>query len=123
MKKSTSKQAPRNIFFVDVWSIKISLILFVVNAFFITFVLLIKNHLPPELPIFYGFGEGEKQLVPNHGLMYPFILSGGLIIVNLGISFLTANKIVKQFLITTSFIVVIFSIVTVYKVISLVGSF
>ena len=102
---------------------KTAAVLFVLNLILAVFVFLLNKRLPPELPILYGYSEGEKQLVSSRELVLPFVASGLIVVLNFIVTLLSKNKFVRLVLIATSFIAVIFSIVTVYKVISVVGNF
>lgn len=89
----------------------------------ILLVLIIKFKLPPEVPLYYGLAEGSEQLSQTLGLTIPGAISIGVTLVNYLIAFLTKNKFLQKIVITTAFCVSFLSIITVVKIVLLVGSF
>ncbi|OGM20674.1 hypothetical protein A2955_04860 [Candidatus Woesebacteria bacterium RIFCSPLOWO2_01_FULL_37_19] len=100
--------------------LRLSFILSLVN---IVVVLLIKNFLPPQIPLYYGLAEGQEQLSGTLGLVVPGILSLSLTSVNTIIMFFVKDNFIKQTLIISSLVVTIFATITTLKIILLVGSF
>ena len=89
----------------------------------ILIVIIVKNNLPPEVPLFYGLVKGPEQLTSSLGLIIPGVIS--LIITTLTVCLVIFlnNKFLQQTLILSSFAVSVFSIITTIKIILLVGSF
>lgn len=83
-------------------------------------VLILRNSLPPEVPIFYGRPVGEAQLTKTLGLTIPPLISIAILGVNLTISILTTEVFVKKILIVTGFVSSLLTTITVIKVIFLV---
>ena len=48
----------------------------------IAIIILLKEHIPPQVPLFYGTVEGEDQLVPTLGLTIPGFLALIIIVIN-----------------------------------------
>ncbi len=89
----------------------------------ILFVIISQNNLPPEVPLFYGFSEGEKQLSQKWGLLIPGAISLIIILFNLILSAMIKNKFLKETLSMTSFVVSFLFLITVFKIVLLVGFF
>lgn len=86
-------------------------------------VLVARNYLPPEVPLFYGKPVGEEQLVPNLGLL---IVPGILlltVITNTVLSVVTNEPFLKKTLIFSALFVTIIAAITIFKIIFLVGFF
>ena len=84
--------------------LRLSFILSLVN---IVVVLLIKNFLPPQIPLYYGLAEGQEQLSGTLGLVVPGILSLSLTSVNTIIMFFVKDNFIKQTLIISSLLLTI----------------
>jgi hypothetical protein len=95
----------------------------ILNSLNFVAVLVLQKNLPPQVPLFYGLTEGEQQLTSSLGLLIPSVYSFCLIIVNTTLSILLNNDFLKKILNTTSFIISLLSIITVAKIIYLVGYF
>ena len=93
-----------------------------INLLAILFVFVFSQNIPPEVPLLYGLPRGEEQLVPKFFLILP--TAAALIIVILAA--LTSIKIkdlfVKQIFLGTSIVITTLAIMTVVKIINLVGS-
>lgn len=95
-----------------------------INVFLVFVVLLLrKNNLPPEVPLFYGLPQGESQIVPSYLLAVPSLFSIIVIFVNTLISLLITNTFLKKSIIISSFVVTVLSVLTTLKIIFLIGSF
>ncbi len=86
-------------------------------------VLLMKNNLPPQVPLFYGFTESEQQLTTSFGLLIPGVFSFLLTLGNVIFSIFIKNNYLKKILSITSFTISLLSLITVIKIIFLVGFF
>lgn len=95
----------------------------ILNIINIAVVLILKNKLPPEVPLFYGLAEGEEQLTTNSGLIFPGALSGGIVLINLALAAFSENSFLRQTLIVSGLGVSVLSLITVVKIIFLVGPF
>ena len=95
----------------------------VLNVLSLIAILLLQNNLPPQVPIFYGFAEGEQQLSETFGLLLPNAYSLGIILINFIFSIFIENEFLKKILSITSFTISLLSVITVVKIIFLVGYF
>lgn len=84
--------------------------------------LIFQRNLPPEIPLFYGLAEGPEQLSNSLGLVIPSILSLVFLIINASLTFFVENNFLKQTLIIVAFAAALFSTITTFKIIFLVGS-
>ena len=85
-------------------------------------VILFQNHLPPELPLFYGLAKGSEQLGSSLQLTIPGIIALSITIVNFILALFINNNFLRQMLILSAFAVSVFSLITVIKIALLVGS-
>ncbi len=93
------------------------------NLFLIALILTARNFIPPEIPLFYGLPEGERQLAPSLLLVIPTSLTAIFTIMNFIICKKSSNIFIKQL---SAYILIplnFFSIIAVIKIILLVGSF
>ena len=93
------------------------------NLLLIAVIFLIKNFLPPEIPLFYGLPEGQDQLGSVYLLALPCIISTGIIFLNILLGTLVKDEFLVKILCLTGIASAFFSIVTTLKIIFLVGSF
>lgn len=96
---------------------------FILNLFNLTIVLVMQKNLPPQVPLFYGFTESEQQLTTSLGLIIPGIYSLSLVLLNTILTILIKNDFLKKTLSTASFTISLLSLVTVLKIVFLVGFF
>jgi len=89
----------------------------------IVVVLILKDNLPPQVPLFYGLALGEEQLVSTNWLTIPSILSLSIIGINAFLSAFFENLFIKQTLVFGAFAVSLLSVITTVKIIFLLGSF
>jgi len=93
------------------------------SLFLALIVLVVRNYLPPEVPLFYGKPVGEEQLIPNLGLL---IVPGVLLLIiftNTVLSVITNKPFLKKALIISALFVTIVAAITIFKIIFLVGFF
>jgi len=102
------------------WLIAATLIF---NIIIISLVFILKNKLPPELPLFYGLPEGEEQLAPTLTLSLPSAISISILIFNTALSLLIDNEFLRKTLVASAFVASFFSIIATFKIFLLVGSF
>jgi hypothetical protein len=93
------------------------------NLLVIAGVFLIKNFLPPEVPLFYGLPEGQEQLSSVYLLALPSVISIGLIFLNILLGILVKDEFITKILCLTGIASAFFAIVTTFKIVFLVGSF
>jgi hypothetical protein len=100
----------------------------IILSFFINIIgagsvfLIRKNFLPPEVPLFYGFPEGESQITTSINLVLPFIFSITVISINIILASFIKDEFLKKTLILSSLVTTFFSLITILKIIFLVGS-
>jgi hypothetical protein len=86
-------------------------------------ILLFKGILPPQVPLFYGLPVGEARLASTLGFLIAPGVSFLIVIINTLASVFVSDLFYKKTLIISSFFVSILVIITVLKVIFLVGTF
>ena len=95
----------------------------ILNISSVVFVLIIKNHLPPVVPLYYGLAKSEGQLASQTQLLIPNIASFMILATNILVSLITDNDFIEKILVVSAFAVSILSTITVIKIVFLVGSF
>jgi hypothetical protein len=93
-----------------------------INLILIVAVLVLKNNLPPQVPLLYGLAEGEEQLVPRILLTLPSLAAIIITSINFGLSFLVKDAFIKKILLATPIVVTFLATITCLKIIFLVGS-
>lgn len=86
-------------------------------------ILLLKSHIPPQVPLFYGLPEGEGQLTTTMGLTIPSFVALAIIVINTILATIFENNFVRNSLVLTCFAVTLFATITTVKILLLVGSF
>lgn len=87
------------------------------------FVFLLRDSLPPQVPLFYGQAEGETQLAPWWMLTLPSFTSVSISLLNFILAVFVSDEFLKKVLLVTSVACAFFAIITTVKIIFLVGSF
>ena len=101
--------------------IRYLILLVFINILTISTVLVLKNKIPPQVPLFYGYARGDAQLTNPNGLILPNAISLIFIILNSIISYFINSDYLKKVLIISSFIATLLASITVIKIIFLVG--
>lgn len=78
--------------------------------------------LPPEIPIFYGLPKTSDQLGRSFYILLPSLVSISIVIVNSLVAIKIESQHQKRALAFTTLLVSILSMITTYKIVSLVGS-
>jgi len=96
---------------------------YIINILLLLFLVSILNFLPPQLPFLYGMPYGEDQLISGS-----YIISGplaGILItsLNLVLARLTREGLIKRVLEASSFVISFLILVTVVKIVLLIGFF
>lgn len=115
---STSKDYAENIPLIKVSYLGVG-----ISFLSILFVLLGRNNLPPEVPLFYGLAKGEEQLVKTMALAIPSVSSIIIISINTTLSYFLKNNLLQKTLVLAGLAASIFTTITTIKIIFLVGSF
>ena len=85
--------------------------------------LLVQGNLPPVVPLLYGLPYGEEQLVPKIFLLTPLIVGVIILVLNTLIIKFTKDNFSQKALLYLIIATSLLSIVTVVKIVLLVGSF
>ncbi len=96
---------------------------FVLNLITVISILGTKVFLPPVVPLFYGKPVGNDQLASNLFLLIVPIISFLISILNFIISNKLTDEFIKKILSISSFVVSFMAVITVIKIILLVGFF
>lgn len=84
---------------------------------------ILRDAIPPEVPLFYGLPEGEEQIAPQNLFYLPSLLALTFTVINIALATLFDNKYPQRVLIITGFAASIFASITTLQIIRLVGSF
>jgi len=96
---------------------------FAINLALILIVVLLKDILPPEVPLFYGKPVGEMQLTSALGLLIAPIAAIFITVINIALNFWVRDLFAKKILIISAFFVSVLTAITILKIIFLVGFF
>jgi len=83
----------------------------------------VQSNLPPVVPLLYGLPYGEEQLVPKLFLLSPLVVGLVILILNTVIIKFTKDNFSQKALLYLIIATSLLSIVTVTKIVFLVGSF
>ena len=97
-------------------------VILAVNVILAVTIMLIRDRIPPTVPLFYGRPRGVEQLAPQIFLLIPPGLSILVTILNTIMMAITEDKFIKKVLIGIAFAATLLSTITVSKIILLVGS-
>ena len=86
-------------------------------------ILIIRGFLPPVVPLYYGQPIGSEQLAPNIFLFIIPATSLLITVINIIISKSVNDEFMKKLLAIASLVISLMSIVTLVKIIMLVGFF
>lgn len=93
------------------------------NIVVIIGVVVFQNNLPPEVPLYYGLPRSTRQLATPLEMVIPLIISLLIMVVNNILALITENEFLKRVLIITSYFITIMAVITVVKIMFLVGTF
>lgn len=96
-----------------------ALIILVINIALIVTLILISSHLPPLVPLFYGFPRGEHQLATPLALILPLSISSLFIAINCIFAYFTKSVFLKNTLVIGGFFSSLLAIITIVKIILL----
>lgn len=105
------------------WIVYIPIICFVVNLLVILLVLLLRNNIPPQVPLFFGKAQGEEQLATQGALILPALLAIIVTVLNIILSTLFKDTFLQKVLIGVIVIATLLSTITIFRIVLLVGSF
>lgn len=92
-----------------------------INIIGVSIVILTKNSLPPQVPLFYGLAQSEEQLVPTFNLVIPSVTSLLIVFSNSLVSLLLENDFLKKTLVLSGLATAALSVITTLKIISLLS--
>src|SRR3989344_3421884 len=81
--------------------------------------LLLRNFIPPEVPLFYGAAQGQDQITGRLGLIIPGLCAITVTLLNTGFALLIKNKFLQQTLLMATILVSTLSLITILKIILL----
>ncbi len=93
------------------------------NLVLTVFILIIRNYLPPVVPLFYGLPSGQSQLAPTLQLLMVPLVSVVITVLNIFIVSLLRDVFYKKALIISGVLISFLGAVTVIKIVFLVGFF
>ncbi len=99
---------------------KIAFLCTILNMAVIVSIIMLKNNLPPIVPLFYGLPVSESQLAPSIALVIPPTISIIFTSLNLILNKLFKNEFLAQIFIGLAVVTSALSIITVVKIILLV---
>jgi len=86
-------------------------------------IFIIKDFLPPVIPLFYGLPSGTSQLVPTIGLVIAPTIGFNINLINITIASFVKDLFFKKTLAMSSMFVSVLVFITTLKIILLVGFF
>lgn len=93
------------------------------NLLLIGIILVIQGRvLPPQVPVFYGFPEGEEQLTKTPFLVAPSVTALMFTLANTGVALFIRSALAKNILVLASSFLLILSLVTTVRIVFLVGN-
>lgn len=95
----------------------------ILNLVSIVLIFILKEFLPPVVPLFYGLPAGAEQLTPSLGLILAPISGFIIMAINIFISNLTHDAFLKKTLIISSAFISLLLAIAVTKIVLLVGFF
>ncbi|CAN5284618.1 hypothetical protein BH10PAT1_BH10PAT1_3700 [soil metagenome] len=93
------------------------------NLVTILLIVLVHKHLPPVIPLFYGLPVSVAELSGSYTLALPPIIASCLALINLIIVKFTKDIFLDKILSGLTISLTALSLITVLKIIFLVGSF
>lgn len=102
---------------------KITISLVIFNLLLIASVFLLKNALPPVIPIYFGMPTGSQQLGPSYALSLPPLASLIVTLIDSIIITLSDDKFLQKTLLAISFVTTFLSTFAFVRIFMLVGSF
>lgn len=99
-----------------------SMVLVSINLTTILLVVLVKNLLPPVVPLFYGNPYGAEQLAPRESLTLPAVAALGICILSIIMGSFLKDDFVKKVLFGGMALTTALSLITTIKIIFLVGN-
>jgi hypothetical protein len=84
-------------------------------------VFLVKNNLPPVVPLLYGRPAGNEQLISTYGLILAPIAAAIITIMNIFLASYIKDEFIKKVFSVASLFVSVLATITVIKIVLLVG--
>lgn len=100
-------------------NIYLVLTVLLVNVLLIITIILISKKLPPQVPLYYGYPRGEKQLGSPTSLILPLVISSIFIALNSLFAYFIKQTFLKNTLIMGGLFAALLASVTIIKIILL----
>lgn len=104
------------------WELYIPITSFAINLIVIILILVLRNNIPPEVPLFYGKPQGVEQLASQNILIIPALFAIIITILNSLISNFIKDNFLQKVLAGIMVTVTMLSTITIFRIIFLVGS-
>jgi len=95
----------------------------IINIGVLLSLILLKNFLPPLVPLYYGRPMGEAQLTNTFGLLIAPGISLLVTVLNLCLSLWVRDDFLKKLLAVSAIVISTLTAITITKIILLVGFF
>ena len=99
------------------------LVAIIINILVVVALAIIKDYLPPLVPLFYGLPVSEAELTNKIGLFIAPGISLLITLLNFLISFWVKDDFQKKILAISTIVVSLLTAITVFKIVFLVGFF
>ncbi len=94
-----------------------------INLLTLGLVILIRSHIPPQIPLFYGLAVGDEQLAPTLGMLLPNLIALAIAVLNAMLALFIKNDYLQHVLLLGAFAVSLMATITTIKIIFLIASF
>lgn len=95
----------------------------IINIVFIFVIIIFRNNLPPQIPLFYGKPQSGEQLGSNILLIILPLAALAVTFINSLVIKFTKDEFSKKILVTTIGVTTLLSVITIIKTYILIGSF
>lgn len=99
-----------------------SLVLVAINIITIISLFLFSSRIPPVVPLYYGKPYGAEQLAPQSFLALPAVIALMVCIINTALNALLKDEFVRRVLLGGMFVATLFALITIVKIVILVGN-
>lgn len=121
--KKYSQEQTRTFFLKEIPFKNLVITSLVINLATLAFVVIVKNQLPPQIPLYYGLPKTEEQVANSTSLIIPGILATSIMVINILIAQVANDDYLRKILILTGVVGAFLSTITTLKIIFLVGGF
>lgn len=96
--------------------VQISLVFLLISVLLIIFIVIYSKNLPPQMPLYYGFPRGERQLVAPISLVIPVLISSLFITTNSILAYFIKNIFLKNAIVAGAQFGSVLTIITIVKI-------